>query len=59
MIVEDDFFVAEPHAVVSVRATRWLRIDAGAGYRFIAGSGSLNDRFSGASGTLSVQFGGG
>lgn len=59
VIVEDDFFVAEPHAVVSVRATRWLRIDAGAGYRFIAGSGSLNDRFSGASGTVSVQFGGG
>jgi hypothetical protein len=58
VIVEDDFFIFEPQAVVSLRATRWLHVDVGAGYRVIAGTGELNDRLQGVSGTISVQFGG-
>ena len=59
VIVEEDFFIAEPQAIVSIRATRWLHIDTGVGYRFIAGAGSLDDRLHGVSGTVSMQFGGG
>jgi hypothetical protein len=59
VIVREDFFLAEPQAIVSIRATRWLHIDTGVGYRFIAGAGSLDDRLHGVSGTVSVKFGGG
>jgi hypothetical protein len=59
VIAREDFVIAEPQAIVSVRATRWLHIDTGVGYRFIAGAGSLDDRLHGVSGTLSVKFGGG
>jgi hypothetical protein len=58
VFVRDDFFIAEPQGVVSVRAADWLHIDVGAGYRFIAGAGSRDDRLRGVSGTISVQFGG-
>jgi hypothetical protein len=57
VIVEDDFFIFEPQAVVSLRAMRWLHVDLGAGYRVIAGT-DFDDRLHGVSGTISVQFGG-
>jgi hypothetical protein len=59
VIAREDFFIAEPQAIVSFRARRWLHIDTGIGYRFIAGAGSLDDRLDGLSGTVSVKFGGG
>jgi hypothetical protein len=59
VIVRDDFFIAEPQAIASIRATNWLHLDAGVGYRVIAGAGTLDDRLRGVSGTLSVKFGGG
>jgi hypothetical protein len=59
VVVRDDFFIAEPQAIVSMRAARWLHVDAGVGYRLIAGAENLNDRLRGVSGTLSVKFGGG
>jgi hypothetical protein len=59
VIVRDDFFIAEPQAILSIRAARWLHVDTGVGYRFIAGAGSLDDRLRGVSGTISVRFGGG
>lgn len=59
VIVRDEFFIAEPQAIVSIRAANWLHVDAGVGYRVIAGAGSLDDRLRGVSGTLSLKFGGG
>lgn len=59
VLVHDDYFIAEPQGIVSLRAYRWLHVDAGVGYRFIAGADTRNDRLSGLSGTVSVKFGGG
>lgn len=59
VIAREEFFVAEPQAVVVVRALDWLHIDAGVGYRIIAGAGRLDDRLGGVSGTVSIVFGGG
>ena len=59
VIAREDFFVAEPQAIVTLRTIKWLHIDAGFGYRVIAGAGSLNDRLRGASGTISIVFGAG
>jgi hypothetical protein len=59
VIVRDDFFIVEPQAIISIRATDWLHVDTGVGYRLITGAGPLNDRLRGVSGTLSVKFGGG
>jgi hypothetical protein len=59
VVAHDDFFIAEPQGIVSMRATRWLHVDAGVGYRLIAGAGDRNDHLRGLSGTLSIKFGGG
>jgi len=48
----DGFFVAEPEAQVVVRLASWIRVQGGAGYRATSSDGS-----SGASGSVSVQFG--
>jgi hypothetical protein len=58
VIAREDFFVAEPQALVSFRTARWMRIYAGVGYRFTAGS-DFDDRLSGVSGMISIAFGGG
>ena len=58
VIVREDFFIAEPMAIISIRAADWLHVDTGVGYRFIGGAGQLDDRLRGVSGTLSVTFGG-
>jgi hypothetical protein len=56
--VHDGFFVAEPQVNACLRLKEWLRLDAGVGYRFIAGTHNLNDRLHGVSGSLSLQLGG-
>ena len=48
----DGFFVAEPEAQVVVRLGSWIRLQGGAGYRATSADG-----LSGASGSVSVQFG--
>jgi hypothetical protein len=55
----DTFFIAEPQANLLVNLTEWCRINAGVGYRFIGASNDFDDRLSGVSGTIAVQFGGG
>jgi hypothetical protein len=49
---DDAFFVAEPEAQVVVRLASWIRLQGGAGYRATSADG-----LSGASGSVSVQFG--
>jgi len=48
----DGFFVAEPEAQVVWRVGSWARVQGGVGYR-----ATSTDGLSGASGSLSVQFG--
>jgi hypothetical protein len=48
----DGFFVAEPEAQVVVRLGSWIRAQGGVGYRATSADG-----LSGASGSISVQFG--
>jgi hypothetical protein len=55
----DAFFIAEPQANLLVNLTEWCRIDAGVGYRLIGAANDFDDRLSGVSGTVAVQFGGG
>lgn len=50
------FFVAEPFASVEVNVTRWLRINAGGSYRFVAGSDTPGIKDSDLSGP-SFKFG--
>jgi hypothetical protein len=38
----DGFFVVQPAAHLELNVTRWMRVDAGAGYRFVTGV-TLND----------------
>jgi hypothetical protein len=38
--------------------TPWLRINAGAGYRFIGATDLLGDELRGPSGSIGIQFGG-
>jgi hypothetical protein len=54
---EDNFFVAEPQVNALWKITPWLGVDAGVGYRLIAGSDLLDDRLRGLSGSIALQFG--
>jgi hypothetical protein len=56
--LEDTFLVAEPQATLIWNATGWMRLNIGAGYRFVGASDWLGDRLSGATGSFSVQLGG-
>lgn len=58
LLVREYFFVAEPQANVIIHFTRWARLNLGAGYRFTAGAGPLDDELSGASASIAIQFGG-
>jgi hypothetical protein len=53
---EDNFFILEPQANAVWKITNWLGVDAGVGYRVIAGS-ELDDRLRGLSGSVALQFG--
>ena len=64
-----DFFVAEPEANVVFRLAKGVRLAGGVGYRFVDswhyhdpygyGYGHDDGRFSGVTGTISLQIGGG
>jgi hypothetical protein len=54
---EDNFFVAEPQVNAVWKITNWLGVDAGVGYRLIAGSDLMDDRLRGLSGSIALQFG--
>lgn len=56
--VSDGFFIAEPQVNAIWNLTRWMRLDAGVGYRVVAGSEFLGDELRGVSGSIAVQFGG-
>jgi hypothetical protein len=56
--VNDDFFIAEPQVNALVSLTKWMRLDAGVGYRLIGGAGLLGDDLCGISGSIAVQIGG-
>lgn len=56
--VDDDFFILEPQADALWRITRWMRLDAGVGYRAIAGADLLHDELRGVSGSIGLRFGG-
>lgn len=56
-----DFFVAEPQANVLVRLSPRMRINVGAGYRFIGADNRSSDvanRLKGVTGTVAFQIGG-
>jgi len=59
IVVWGDYFVFEPQANLLIGITPWLRVNAGVGYRAIAGANEMNDHLRGASGTVSLQIGGG
>ncbi len=56
--VNDTFFIAEPHVGALVHLNRWVRLDAGVGYRLIGSSPLLGDQLRGVSGSLALQIGG-
>lgn len=55
----DAFFVFEPQATVTWKATNRIRFGVGAGYRFTGDGGrsGFGDRLNGATGSVMVQFG--
>lgn len=55
--IHDDYVLAEPQANLVWSITPWLRLDAGAGYRFVGASDLLGRQVRGPSGSLSLQFG--
>jgi hypothetical protein len=59
IVVDDTFFILEPQANVLWRLTRWMSVNAGVGYRVIAGADFLDDELRGVSGSVGLQFGSG
>jgi hypothetical protein len=57
--VSDGFFVFEPQATMTWKATSRIRFGVAAGYRFTASGdrSAFGDRLNGATGTVTVQFG--
>lgn len=58
----EDFFVIEPQAHVAFKMSKWIRITAGAGYRWTGHYYYYHDGpddLSGATGSVGVQIGGG
>ncbi len=56
----DPVFVLEPVANMEVNITKWFRINAGGGYRFVSGAGSGpvgNSELSAPFGNLELKFG--
>ena len=56
----DEFFMVQPMAHVEINTFRWMRVDAGAGYRFVDGItrfGLENSDVSGPVAGLSFRFG--
>lgn len=55
--IHDDFTLAEPQLNIVWSITPWLRLDAGAGYRFIGNADLTERQLRGPSGSLALQFG--
>ena len=51
-------FIAEPQVNALLSLTKWMRLDAGVGYRLIGGADLLGDDLRGISGSIAVQIGG-
>jgi hypothetical protein len=58
VLVNEQFFIAEPQIDALWRINGWLRLDAGVRYRAIGGADLLHDQLRGVSGTIAVRFGG-
>lgn len=56
--VQDEYGIAEPQVNAFWNINRWLRLDAGVGYRFIGGSELLAPHLRGISGSVALQVGG-
>jgi hypothetical protein len=56
--VHDEYGIAEPQVNAFWNINRWLRLDAGIGYRFIGGSELLAPHLRGISGSVALQVGG-
>lgn len=56
--IKDDFVVAEPQVNLLLRLVPWMRLDVGAGYRFVGASNLLERQLRGASGSIALRFGG-
>jgi hypothetical protein len=54
---EGNFFILEPQVNAVWKINNWLGVDAGVGYRVIAGSELLDDRIRGLCGSVALQFG--
>jgi hypothetical protein len=50
--------IAEPQVNALLSLTKWMRLDAGVGYRLIGGADLLGDDLRGISGSIAVQIGG-
>ena len=59
VLFDEVFFVFEPQADLIVRLADWMRLNAGVGYRIVAGADSFDDRLRGVTGSIALQFGGG
>ena len=57
LVVDETFFILEPQANVTWRLARWLALNAGVGYRVVAGADVLDDELRGVSGNVGLQLG--
>ncbi len=55
--IHDDFALAEPQLNLVWSITSWLRLDAGAGYRFVGNADLTERQLRGPSGSIALQFG--
>jgi hypothetical protein len=53
----DDLFVFEPQATLLVRLSRGVALDAGLGFRVVAGAGDFNSRVRGGSASIGIRLG--
>ena len=58
VLVNEQFFIAEPQVDALWRITGWLRLDAGVGYRAIGGADLLHEQLRGVSGSIALRLGG-
>lgn len=58
VLLYDAIGVAEPQLAAFWNVNRWLRVEGGVGYRFVGAADRMNQHLRGASGTVSLQFGG-
>ena len=58
VLLYDNIGVAEPQLNAFWNVNRWLRVEGGVGYRFVGAADVMQPHLRGASGSLSLQFGG-